>query len=74
MNYIRIHSQKADGTYCGDWLFAGDDQMKALQRFFREYPAHKHNRITLEPFDPNANEASRKLYDVMKACDCIYTW
>lgn len=74
MIYTRIHSQKTDGTYCGDWLFAGGDPLKALDRFFREYPAHRHNRITIEPFDPDENEAARGLYKAMKECDCVYTW
>lgn len=72
MTYTRIKSNLLDGTYCGDWLVIASDTVKALEKFYREYPEHKGNRITVEPFDPENGESAKKLYDIYKSCNCIF--
>ena len=73
MKYFRIHSMKIQsGEYCGDWLVIATDAVKAMAKFFREYPDHSICRVSVEPFDPEANEAARRMYKAMKDCDCIF--
>lgn len=69
MTYFRIKSNTIDGTYCGDWLVIASDAVKAMAKFFREYPGHSICRVSVEPFDPEANEG---LYKAIKDCDCIF--
>lgn len=73
MTYFRIKSNKInDGTYCGDWLVIATDAVKAMEKFFREYPAHSVCRVSVEPFDPEANEATKGFYKAVKDCGCIF--
>ena len=73
MKYFRIHSMKIQsGEYCGDWLVIATDAVKAMEKFFREYPAHRVCRVSVEPFDPEANEAAKGLYKAIKDCGCIF--
>lgn len=69
MTYTRIKSNKTDGTYCGDWLVIASDPVKALEKFYREYPAHKACRLTVEPFCP---EQDPGYYEAVKNCGCIF--
>lgn len=69
----RIQSMKIQGgEYCGDWLVIATDAVKAMEKFFREYPAHRACRVSVEPFDPEANEAAKGLYKAVKDCGCIF--
>lgn len=72
MKYFRIHSRNFNGTYCGDWLVIASDAVKAMAKFFRAYPEHTVCRVSVEPFDPDANEAAKGMYRAMKDCECIF--
>ena len=72
MNYIHIHSNKKDGTYCGDRLYMSDDPVKALERFFRDYPAHKACKVSVQPLDPEEGTMAKKFYEACRDCGVIY--
>ena len=71
MKYVRIKSYYPDGKFTGcEHLYWGDNQVKALERFRKDYPAHDKCILvaeTIEGDDPKNEEFIK----VCNRCGCI---
>ena len=58
MKYVRIQS-RLNGVLLADHLYAGDNHVKAIEAFRKEYPEHEKCVITaktVDDEDPNLRE------------------
>ena len=71
MMYVRIKSYYQDGkfTFC-EQLYVGDNQVKALEKFRKEYPAHKDCILVAETIDGD-DPKNEEYIRICRSCGCI---
>lgn len=70
MQYVRLWSYLPDGTFTTcEHLYLGTNQVKALEWFRREYPAHKDCIVVAESYDSDENPEH---YAACKRCGCVH--
>lgn len=72
MKYVRIRSYRENGefTTC-EHAFGGDNQVKALERFRREYPEHKDCILVAETID-DQDEDWKEWFRIARGCGCVH--
>ena len=71
MIYIRIKSYlNGQFTNC-EHLYLGNNQVKALERFRKEYPEHRNCILIAETYDSEA-EKNKEHFNVCLRCGCVH--
>lgn len=71
MIYVRIKSY-LNGQFTGcDHLYLGNDHVKALVRFRKEYPEHKNCILVAETYDSEADK-NKEHFNVCLSCGCVH--
>ena len=72
MQYVRLRSyyQTGEFTNC-EHLFLGDNQVKALEWFRKEYPEHDECIVVAEYYDSDDTKNAEH-YAACKRCGCVY--
>ena len=72
MKYVRLRSYLPDGTFTNcEHLYFGNDQVKALEWFRREYPEHDHCIVVAESYD-SEDPRNAEHFAVCKRCGCVH--
>lgn len=74
MIFTRVRSYYEDGrfTTC-EQLYVGSDQNKALERFRRDYPAHKDCILVAEWYD-SEDVRNTEHFAACQRCGCVNYW
>lgn len=72
MKYVRVRSYYQDGkfTTC-EHAYGGDNQVKALERFNREFPEH-HDCIKVAETIDDKDEEWQEWFRVARNCGCVH--
>ena len=71
MKFVRIRSyQNQEFTSC-EHVYAGDDHVKALERFRREYPEHDKCILIAETVDEDIDNPS-EWFQACSRCGCVH--
>lgn len=72
MKYIRVTSYLPGGGFTGcEHLYLGTSQVKALERFRREYPEHSHCIVIAENYDSD-EEKNKSHFAACLRCGCVH--
>lgn len=74
MKFVRIRTYLADGSdrWTGlDHIYYGDDEAKALDRFYKRYPEHKDCFVVAETIDLSWQNDAEFIEAFMK-CGCLF--
>lgn len=72
MDYVRLTSYYQDGRFTScEHLFLGNDQVKALEWFRKEYPAHRNCIVVAEHYDSEGPKNAEH-FAACKRCGCVY--
>lgn len=70
MEYIRITSFFED-RLCAEHLYFGRDQVKAIERFRKEYPEHKNCVVVAENYNSD-DEKNKEHFKACLRCGCVH--
>jgi len=71
MMYVRIKSYYQDGKFTGcEQLYFGNDQVKAIERFRKDYPAHNECILVAENYD-SEDPKNKEHFAVCVRCGCV---
>lgn len=74
MQFIRIMSYLQDGRFTNcEHLYVGDNQVKAIERFLREYPEHKDCIVVADHYDSDSPE-NKEHFQICANCGCVHYW
>ena len=74
MEFIRIRSYYQDGTFTTcEHLYVGDNQVKALEIFRKEYPAHDDCILVAEHYN-SEDPTNLKHFEACSRCGCVHYW
>lgn len=68
MKYVRITSH-LDGKLLAEHLYFTDSQVKAIDRFRKEYPEHKDCIVVAENYESDEN---KEHFRVCINCGCVH--
>ena len=72
MDYVRLTSYYQDGRFTScEHLFLGNDQVKALEWFRKEYPAHRDCIVVAEHYD-SEDPKNAEHFAACKRCGCVH--
>lgn len=71
MQFTRIKSYLPDGTFTGCEHIYARDQVKALEWFRKDYPAHKDCIVVAENYD---HEEDPGHFKACEDCGCVHYW
>lgn len=71
MQFTRIKSYYPNGEFTGCEHIYARDQVKALEWFRKDYPAHKDCILVAENYDPEEDPGHFK---ACKDCGCVHYW
>jgi hypothetical protein len=72
MVYVRLRSYFPTGEFTGcEHLFLGNDHVKALDWFRKEYPEHKDCVIVAETYD-SEDPKNKEHFSACKICGCVH--
>lgn len=71
MTMTRITSYYPDGRFTGCEHIYAREQVKALEWFRKEYPAHKDCILVAEDYDPEQNPEH---FRACQRCGCVHYW
>lgn len=70
MEFVRIRSYYQDGRFTScEHLYCGNDQVKALERFRKEYPEHDNCIVVAEHYESDENAEHFK---ACLNCGCVH--
>ena len=70
MKYVRMRSYLTTGEFTGcEHLYLGDNHVKALDWFHREYPEHNDCIVIAETYD---SEENAEHFAACKRCGCVH--
>lgn len=70
MKYIRITSH-LNGQLLAEHLYLTDSQVKAIERFRREYPEHKDCIVVAEDYD-SEDQKNKEHFEICCRCGCVH--
>lgn len=71
MMYVRIKSYYQSGKFTScEHLYPGNDQVKALERFRRNYPEHKDCILVAETIDGD-DPKNEEYIHIFYRCGCV---
>ena len=70
MIYTRIKSYR-DGELLAEHLYLGDSQVKAIERFRKEYPEHNDCIVVAERYD-SEDEKNKEHFRICCQCGCVH--
>lgn len=72
MQYIRIRSYYQNGEFTScEHLYFGNNQVKALERFRKEYPAHNDCILVAEAYDSD-DPKNKEHFEICLRCGCVH--
>ena len=72
MMYVRIKSYYQSGKFTScEHLYPGNDQVKALERFRRNYPEHNDCILVAETIDDEDPKIDEEYIHIFYRCGCV---
>lgn len=70
MEYVRLRSYYPDGRFTNcEHLYFGNNQVKALEWFRKEYPEHYNCIVVAEHYE---SEENKEHFSACKRCGCVH--